>query len=51
MPDLRGPLGRYPENEANRGEFWIPACAGMTVFFPAGRTVTRTIVDTTALIC
>jgi hypothetical protein len=25
MPDLRGPLGRHPENEANRGGIWIPA--------------------------
>jgi hypothetical protein len=33
MPDLRGPLGRHPENEASTGGIWIPACAGMTVFF------------------
>jgi hypothetical protein len=33
MPDLRGPLGRHPESEANSGGIWIPAYAGMTAFF------------------
>jgi hypothetical protein len=34
FPIRHAGAGRHPENEANRGEIWIPACAGMTVFFP-----------------
>jgi hypothetical protein len=33
FPICHAGVGRHPENEVNRGGIWIPACAGMTVFF------------------
>jgi hypothetical protein len=34
IPDLRGPLGRDPDSTSVGFVFWMPAYAGMTVFFP-----------------